>query len=296
MTQTYRIVQYIQPWEIDDFERQVQTLLPSTNYLPPNTTIIWDVTMNTDVVDWDSSSIPKEYYLDRFNYLQKIVNYNIIAEFDNDCSIKGCADKRRVCSRKTQDYTILIDSDVYSTTNILCHLVAASQSIKDTTFILTPEIVKFWDSSWDQITSKHFMQEGYKFRDTFNVAQLDKLNQSPLAIRRNMFGVKFAAGWLTLLTDDIIKNIPIPEEIGAYGPDDTYTMTCAEYLGIPQYLIEGVLTTDIPHSEHQYGRMEYKKKYLKVNIKDRERISNHELSNLIQRFQNEHKLHSPKLQ
>lgn len=281
---TYRIVQYIQPWEIDDFERQIHNLLPSTYILPPNTRLIWDVTMNVDIVCWDESRIPKEYYLERFEYLKKIVNYNCLAEFDTNPEIKGCSDKRRDCSKKKHDFVIWLDSDVFSTANTLPYLVMASKQIESESYILTPEIVKFWDSSWDQITNKHFLNQPYDFRDTFNVYSIDALNTSEPIVKNNTRGVKFAGGWFNLFTDSVLKRLLIPDEIGAYGPDDTYIMACAHHIGIPQYLLEGVLVTD---AGCQYTRNEYKKNHLTSLTGSHSRISDKELITLIQRFYNE---------
>jgi len=77
MNKIFRIAQYIQPWEIDDFERQVNEIIYSTYDLPKNIELIWDVTLNISIVDWEKSSISKDYFIQKFNYLEKILSFYI---------------------------------------------------------------------------------------------------------------------------------------------------------------------------------------------------------------------------
>jgi hypothetical protein len=104
----YRIIQYIQPWEIDDLERQIHTMLLSSYYLGTNDTVVWDVTLNVSdtIVDWNTTKLPKSFFLEKFDYLKKLVNQYYVAEFDTDTLIQGCTDKRRSCQTKKHDFVI----------------------------------------------------------------------------------------------------------------------------------------------------------------------------------------------
>ena len=59
----YRIVQYIQPWEIDDLERQVNQLI-GASYSLGGETLILDCTLNlsNSLIDWQLSKLPKQYF------------------------------------------------------------------------------------------------------------------------------------------------------------------------------------------------------------------------------------------
>ena len=94
----YRIVQYLQPWEIDNFQRQVDKMIESSYTIDKSNTIIWDVTLNLSIVDWNQSQMSKQYFIDKFKYLETIVGYYFTAEFDMDKSIQGSGDKKRVCA------------------------------------------------------------------------------------------------------------------------------------------------------------------------------------------------------
>lgn len=290
MNKIFRIVQYIQPWEIDDFERQVNEIIYSTYDLPKNIELIWDVTLNTSIVDWEKSSISKDYFIQKFNYLEKILSFYIKTEFDTDILIQGCCDKRRIYQNKKQDFIIWLDSDLFFTPNTLNTLINYALTLSDSydKFILTPEIVKFWDSSWDIITSKHYINESYAYRETFDCYSLTnnlikenqeynlKINKTP----------KFAGGWFNLFTNNIFESIPLIEEIGPYGPDDTYTMNCSYILGIPQFVIEGCVVSEIGN---KYKR-EYLKNCLEVTIANGKRISDQQLFELIEKFYEKNKL------
>lgn len=292
MNKIFRIVQYIQPWEIDDFERQVNEIIYATYDLPKNIELIWDVTLNTSIVDWEKSSISKDYFIQKFNYLEKILSFYIKTEFDTDILIQGCCDKRRIYQNKKQDFIIWLDSDLFFTPNTLNTLINYALTLSDSydKFILTPEIVKFWDSSWDVITSKHYINKAYTYRDTFDCYSLTnnlikenqeynlKINKTP----------KFAGGWFNLFTNSIFESIPLVEEIGAYGPDDTYTMYCSHILEIHQFVIEGCVVSEIGGKY----KKEYLKNCLEVTIPNGKRISDQRLFELIEKFYEKNKLYN----
>lgn len=292
MNKVFRIVQYIQPWEIDDFERQVNEIIYATYDLPENIELIWDVTLNTSIVDWTKSSISEDYFIQKFNYLEKILSFYIKTEFDTDIIIQGCCDKRRICQNKKQDFTMWLDSDLFFTPNTLNALVNYALTLSDSyeKFILTPEIVKFWDDSWDVITNKHYINESHTYRQTFDCYSLTntiikenqeynlKINKVP----------KFAGGWFNLFTNSVFELIPLREEIGAYGPDDTYTMYCSHILEIPQFVIEGCIVSEIGG---KYKR-EYLKNSLEITTTDRKRISDQQLLDLTKEFYEKNKFYN----
>jgi len=41
---------------------------------------------------------------------------------------------------------------------------------------------------------------------------------------------KFGAGWLVMVSKELLDRIPLPESMGAYGPDDTFLMWGMELL------------------------------------------------------------------
>jgi hypothetical protein len=283
----YRIVQYLQPWEIDNFERQVNKLIESSYYIENAKSIIWDVTLNLSIVDWKSSKIPKSYFIDKFSYLQQIVDYYYTAEFDVDETIQGSGDKKRICAEKLQDYTIWLDSDIFFPTQTLPMLIRSTEQIDETRYILTPEIVRWWDASWDCIVNKKYLTHPHEMRMSFDIYSLESTVDEEMQIK-SIEQLKFGAGWFTLLTQQVLKEIKIPTEGGPYGVDDTYFMICGKMIGIKQYVLSGITVAEM--STRFLKNKDYIKPLLDVKISDKTRISTAEFNNLIQKFYNENYL------
>lgn len=283
----YRIVQYIQPWEIDDLERQVDQLIKSSYLISDNKdTIIYDVTMNTEVVDWQESNLPQSYFVDKFEHLKIRLGYYYKAEFDIDNNIKGCTDKRRHCCKKEQDYIIWLDTDLYFSVQLLPLLILASKELKDEHFILTPQIIKYWDHSWDCITNPVFLDQPHNHRDFFDLYSVDTVtgDQQIGLVKNNQ--IKFGGGWFNLIKSSIFKEVPLVNELGAYAPDDTYLSLCGMRLNIPQYILTGVTVSEVG-KKFLVGK-DYIKKQLKVKIQDKQKITDQQLHTLVSTFYAEH--------
>jgi hypothetical protein len=276
-----RIVQYIQPWEIDDFERQINQLIKSVYTIQHPKEIILDVTLNLDIVNWDTSKMPKQYFLDKFKSLEKRVSEHYTVEFDIDTNIKGCTDKRRSIQSKEQDYVIWLDSDMFFPTTLLSYMVAATQTLTESNYILSPQLIKYWDSSWDVLTNEKYLQEPFNHRDYFDTYKLDhEVQFNETSIKFNQGPIKFGGGWFNLFTDSIFKQIPLPTEIGPYGPDDTFISYCANVLQIPQFILVGQVVSEVG----KLYESNYIKPLLSINIQDKEKITDSVLSELIQSF------------
>ena len=258
----YRIAEYIQPWEIDDFERQINKLILSSYHFPEDIQIIFDCTLNLsyNVVDWEKSKISKDYFLEKYKHIENILSNYFIVEFDTNELIQGCVDKRRSIISKQQDFVIWLDSDIYFSEFTLVYLINASLSINtDDTFIITPEITKYWDDSWDCITNEKFINEPTNHRDYFDVYSLDTLTRNNEVYIKKNNTVKFGGGWFNLFSNNIFEKISIPTEFGSYGWEDLYVMLCSAYLKIPQYILCGVVVSDAV-------KFTQTKNYLKNNL------------------------------
>ncbi len=278
MNKIYRIVQYIQPWEIDDFERQLDQLIKSSYYLDSDCTVILDCTMNLDIVEWESSSIPKEYFLSKFKCLESRVSNRLIAEFDTDSKICGVTDKRRSVQNKNQDYVIWLDSDLYFSVYTLAYMIHGTKQITVPNYILSPQIIKYWDSSWDSIVADKYLSMPFNHRDFFDTYSLDYDATDSVSIKENST-IKFGGGWFNLFPNSMFSSIPIDERIGPYGPDDTYLTYCSMIKKYPQFVLENVVVSEIGNL--YLKDKNYIKPLLSVKINDKEKITDYELQTLI---------------
>jgi hypothetical protein len=285
MNKIYRIIQYIQPWEIDDLSRQIHDMILASYHIPEDVTIIWDVTMNTDIVDWGTSKLPIEYFIDKFNYLKTIVGYYYQAEFNIDNDIKGCTDKRRNIVNTVQDYVIWLDSDIYFSKLNLPYLINATQHIDDELYMISPQIIKYWDSSWDCLVNQKFINEPFNHRDYFDLYSLDSISNNEITIKQNSH-IKFGGGWFNLFTNKIFEHIIFPKELGSYSADDLYVMLCSHKLNIKQYVLEGITISEIGNK--YLHNKNYIKPLLDIKIPDKQKISDSEFNQLIEDFYKQH--------
>lgn len=280
----YRIVQYLQPWEIDDFEHQVHIMLLSSPYILEEDEIIWDVTLNISdkITNWKDTQIPQQYFLDKYHYLANLVNQYYIAEFDTNNITQGCTDKRRSCQNKEHDFVIWLDSDVQFSYLTLPYMIISSKEIKETNFMISPQIIKYWDNSWDCLVNEQFLNQPYNHRDFFDRYTLNKIVQNnSIELRINPY-IKFGGGWFNLFEKSVFKKSPLPETLGSYAPDDTYIMSCSSKSGVKQYILVGVVVTEIGN-RYLEGK-QYLKDYFNINIQDKSKISDSEFSKIIQHY------------
>ncbi len=278
----YRIVQYIQPWEIDNFERQCDQLIRSSYYIKNSKNVVFDVTMNLNIVDWNNSQFPISYFENKFNFIKQKINDYFTAEFDTDPLINGCTDKRRSVTRKIQDYVIWLDSDLFFPVQLLPYMINATSMINDECYILTPEIIKYWDASWDCITNKRFLHESRDHWNHFDMYSVDSIIESEdIEIHKNDV-IKFGGGWFNLFTNSVFDRIPIINELGAYGPDDTYVSYCGMKINIPQHLLRGIVVCEL--NGYLEKNKNYIKPFLNVSISDKSKISDGTLFELINKF------------
>jgi hypothetical protein len=283
----YRIVQYLQPWEIDDFERQVHVMLLSSFLIDSADRVIWDVTLNVSdaIVDWQHSSITKQYVLDKFSYLSNLINQYYTVEFDTDELIQGCTDKRRSCQYKDSDFIIWLDSDVYFSKITLPYLINASKVINDSYYMISPQIIKYWDSSWDVIVNDRYLNQPFNHRDTFDLYSIEtEVESNKIFIKLNEHEIKFGGGWFNLFKRDVFDHIPLVNKLGSYASDDTYIMVCSKKINMNQYIIDGVIVSEI--GARYLVDKDYLKSNFNIKLKDRNRISPDEFNKLLTNFYN----------
>jgi hypothetical protein len=220
------------PQEIDQLEYQLIQLKQNSNHLTPEDKVIVDVVLNLNLVEWDKSIIPKSFFINKFNNLEKLTRTwaNTKFEINEDGTIQGCVSHRRKIANTTQaDAIILLDTDIIFSPTLLFHLIHAVNILKDLNsyYIITPQTTPMWDDSWDVIVNNQFKNDGIHFqsRDPYKYAQC--LGEVTVESIQNF---KFGGGWATLISTPLLKYIGVPESLGHYGLEDTYIMLCSQIM------------------------------------------------------------------
>lgn len=258
-----QIVIHTLPHEIDQLEQTlIQLKRNSIKFDSSRDKFLVDVVLNLNLVDWDKSKIDKNYFLNKFFYLEKFTQTWAKTQFiaDEDQHILGCVSHRRKAfNETTSDALLLLDTDMIFGDNLLYYLYYGVESLKEieSNFILSPQIPKGWDNSWDCLVNKIYLdrnnreyltRDPYQYGNTLGEVSIDKIEN-----------FKFGGGWATLISTPLTKLIPIPESLGHYGLEDTYIMECAQILkqkGIPvnQYILNNELICE----DHMFRFNNYK--------------------------------------
>lgn len=234
------------PYEIDELENTLNQLKRASYYLSGKNEWVVDVTvsLSDNLINWNKSSIPKSYFEDKLLKLSAQTDW-CAKNFQTSTEINGCVSQRRFSLNKNTDadYFIWLDTDIVFEERTLSYLENTMEAIKDVTpySIITPEIVKVWDTTWDCLVNKEFLDKPLDYQKT-NDPYKDSGIKGDVTVEsvRNNFQnqprFKFAGGWMTCLSGDLVRRIGIPESLGHYGYEDTFIMWGSEKLVKTQQL------------------------------------------------------------
>jgi len=288
-----QIVIHLLPHEIDWFEWQIKQLKQGSYHLEKDDNVIIDVTLNLNLIDWSQSQLPKQFFIDKFKQIEQLCDWcqtQFIVDQENKCL--GCDDKRREAIRSTQANNILyLDCDLIFEPGLLWYMIGAAKLIENEYYIISPQTVRMWDSSWDALVNQKYLNtpanmETYYNNDPFKVItdpQSD-LNLKPI----NQF--KFGGGWFNLLSTKLLQLTDMPDSFGPYGVDDTYVMICCEIMKQKGYNIQQyVLENSVVIENFKYRWNPYKD-YLSLIDKQSEfrQIAESNLNKEIQNFISKH--------
>ena len=245
---TTQIVVHLLPQEIDWFEWQSRQFKIGSQNI--DNSIVIDVTLNLNLVDWENSSIPKDFFINKFNQIKLLWDWaDTIFTVSDNGECLGTNDKKRDSIRSTlADNLLWLDSDIIFRPELLSYLTSISNMIPEEYYVITPQIGKLWDSSWDVLVNNNYVNESPCIpydKDPFSIVYKDY--DDIFVDKINTF--KFGAGWGNLISTNLVKLIDIPDSLGSYGVEDTYTMYCSEILknkgfNIQQYVVNNILVAE----------------------------------------------------
>jgi hypothetical protein len=236
------------PWEIDHALLVIDQLKRSIYHIDPQDVIYIDTALNlsSGIIDWEKSYIPKEYFIKKYDILNNIIYEKFIHKpfiFDGN-EIYGHLDLQRSSLSSEIDYYIGICPDINFHEYLLYYLIEAAKNIQNEYFVLTPQIFKSWDSSWDILVNDKFQHIPYEKCIDVDIHEINYMCSDlgdPLLKPLNIF--KYA-GWFDLYNKNFYEKLtPVLDEWKGYGPWDLYSMNVnqiAKNAGVDtqQYLLE----------------------------------------------------------
>jgi len=249
-----QIVMQLLPHEIDEFERQLCIFNQSTI---ENDELIVDVTLNLNTVDWESAKLPKDFFIEKFNQLKKYMDGSqwcskTILDINEDGTCIGVNDKRRSSARmyaNQVDAFLWLDADLVFPAHAVRDIIWSAKQIKNKYYIISPQVSKLWDCSWDCLVNHRFLENPYGSEREINPFHIVNLDYDRERLILNKKAIKMAGGWLNLISANLLELTDIPDALGSYGLEDTYVMYCAQIMryldvDIGQYIIENLIVAE----------------------------------------------------
>ena len=224
------------PQELDDLALTLYNLKRNSIYLDPTIDYQIDITMclSDELTNWSETKLPKEYIKERTTEL--------VTKFLDWCEwellwgekILGCVSQRRhsLNQHLDADFFIWLDCDFIFKDTTLSYMTQAYQTIKESDinlFILTPQFVKQWDNTWDVIVHDGFLNKSLMYHEISDVYKDTLPDMGEISIK-TIPTYKFAGGWFTLLSKELLEKITVPESLGHYGLEDTFVIECCNIL------------------------------------------------------------------
>lgn len=220
-----KITYHIMPWEIDYTLLTFTQLKKSKYYLPENVNITIDSVLNlsSHIIDWDKSELPKKFFIEKYNQLLPLLkDYNHNHKIYEGDQIYGHLDLQRESISSESDYYISICPDIYFNEFTLFYLIQSLKHIKDEYFVLTPQIPKMWDSSWDVLTNKKYIDHPHQLWDSIDIFDVASDSHDVPFITNLENHFKWA-GWFDVYSKSFFeKLVPIEQEWNGYGAWDYY--------------------------------------------------------------------------
>ena len=281
----YHISIHISPYEIDNYQTFIHQLRRNLNHVEDEIIFTPYLNLSKYFYNWEDSTLSPFYFVDRFNELNDIVReYCVIDEYVNfDEKILGAFSYKTMFLNKYKnevDAFIWFDSDMIFPDNTIAMLIASHKSSETKHCIITPQIHRLWDETWDILVNKDYINIPASHDNYFGFDgySLYKRDDEDYFLDENKQKFKFASGWCNLLSADLFRDlINFTYDLGHYGPDDTFIMNLLDYykfnldVDINQYILKNVVVTEnYKHSLNQYKDYIVKNN----NIKTKEEFTN----------------------
>jgi hypothetical protein len=260
------------PWEIDYALILFTKLKQSSQHINPEDKIYIDVGLNLSsyIINWEESKIPKKHFINKFNSLLKLLSWaSTKSTIYEKNELWGHLDMQKAWVEPHIDYYIGICPDMWFHEYLLYYIIEGAKRVKDKYFIITPEIHKLWDWTWDELVNEAYQSIPYDQWNKSDVFEVQsRILEEPYLQQTKAF--KYA-GWFDLYSKDFIELIPVPDDWRGYGPWDYYSMLISNIavkngIGINEYVLKNQIICEYhPDKENKNNFTDYYKQLLSLN-------------------------------
>ena len=261
------------PWEVDYALLSFMQLKKASLNLHPDDKIYFYIGLNlsSHIIDWNESKLPKEYFINKFNANLKMLDWaeNVNVTIYEGDELWGHLDLEKTQMDPKIDYYMSICPYMWFHEHTLFYIIEAAKQIKDKYFIITPEIHKLWDWTWDELVNENYQEVPYSDwnkSDIFEIQSRSLGEPNLTQISRFKY-----AGWFDLYSKDFMELIPVPDDWKGYGPWDYYSMLVSDIavqngIDIKEYVLRNQIIFEYhPNKEDKSNFADYYKDLLSLN-------------------------------
>ena len=261
------------PWEVDYALLQFMQLKKSSLNLYPEDKIYFHIGLNlsSHIINWNESKLPKEFFINKFNAALKMLDWAKevnVTIYEGD-ELWGHLDLEKVQMDPKIDYYMSICPDMWFHEYALFYIIESAKQVKDKYFIITPEIHKLWDWTWDELVNENYKDVTYEDWNKSDIFEIQsRALGEPYVEQTSRF--KYA-GWFDLYSKDFIELIPVPDDWKGYGPWDYYSMLVSDIavkngIDIKEYILRNQIIFEYhPNKEDKGNFADYYKDLLSLN-------------------------------
>lgn len=264
------IVIYLQPQELDDFYRTALLLKGASQHINGEN---FHILVRLDTTHLTT---PSTFAQDKFNTILPLLGWAGKVEVITDKEVRGVVSMRRYALTKDWTHHIWLDNDIIFPKEILYYITESIKGLGEGDYILSPETVRLWDTTWDCLVNENFMDKPINYcregHDPYTDSQIYGDVQLE-EVRNNIYGqpnIKFGGGWFNTLSTSLLKKVGIPQSFGHYGLEDTFIMWASSFIPMKQYKLKNIVVCEdytFRNNEYWKGILTYeskKEEYLKV--------------------------------
>lgn len=262
------------PWEMDYALLSFTQLKKSHYFLDKNDNFYIDIVLNLSpyIINWNKSSISKNYFIEKIKNISLLLSdykYNIKIYDEN--KKYGGLNALYEAVHNDMDFYIPLNPDMHLNEHLLSHLVMASKQVKNKYFVISPQIPKLWDYTWDVLSNERYKNVSYtdwKSIDIYDVDHQYKIIETEIElVPINEF--KFA-GWWDVYNKKMYEEFFVSEDWHGYGPCDYIAMLLStavkkQGIDVQQYILKNQLTCEYNTGNMKNGYYNYYKKQLHIN-------------------------------
>ena len=260
------IMIHVSPYEIDQYQTFIHQLRENLEFISKENLneliFIPYLNLSNYIYNWNKCFLTPEFFTTKFNKLNKIisdkieVNSNVVTYSDGNYEIQGALSYKAEYIKKYKHQAksfIWFDCDLWFPPELILTLIHSYNNaiLISNKFIITPEIIKLWDNTWDIIVNKNFINNipSHEFYNNFIPYDLRKIDNLMPELHENIEYTKFASGWGNLLSVDIFDDKISLDGLGHYGVDDTYIMYAIDKLkkqgeNYKQYILRNIVVME----------------------------------------------------